>query len=230
MPAMTIDEALTRFLDEQHERLASRTFRTYTDVIDLLRDCMNGYGPNLLSGTDHDRWQKAYDAGDEDAFCTQLSAEYIDEMLSEFLDYFMIRKVMAGQELLRASGTVTKKLVHWLAAQGVIDQDTAESEAERAAEAARDLPRAERLANALHELTLATPARTPDSTERWVEDGVPMRITKVEPGKLWFEDGIGPLSVPREVSQLARTGWQVTAVLAYTQNRWWLVEVGNVYP
>jgi hypothetical protein len=230
MSTMTIDEALTRFLDEQRERLATRTFRNYDDVIDLFRDCMNGYGPNILSGEDLERWRNAYEAGDEDAFCTQMSAEYIDSMLSEFLGYFMIRKVMAGQELLRASGTVTKKLVRWLAEQGVIDEETAESEAERAAEAARDLPKAERLADALYQLTLTAPVRDPDAAERWVEDGIPLQITKVEPGKLWFEGDIGPLAVPREISQLAQPGWQVTVVLAFARNRWWLVEVGNVYP
>ncbi|MCY0923544.1 MULTISPECIES: hypothetical protein [unclassified Streptomyces] len=151
MAPITIDEALSRFLDEQRERLAPRTFRNYDDVIGLLRDCMNGYGPNLLSEADHDRWQHAYNAGDEDAFCTQIDASYIDSMLDEFLGYFMIRKVMAGQELLRASGTVTKKLVGWLAEHSVIDQEAAASGTERATDAARDLPKAERLADALYQ-------------------------------------------------------------------------------
>ncbi|MCY0924472.1 MULTISPECIES: hypothetical protein [unclassified Streptomyces] len=57
-----------------------------------------------------------------------------------------------------------------------------------------------------------------------------MQITKVEPGKLWFQGDIGPLTVPRKASELAQTGWRVTVVLAFAQNRWWLVEVGNVYP
>lgn len=38
--------------------------------------------------------------------------------LGEFLDYFMVRKVIAGQELRKASGTVTGKLVRWLADRG----------------------------------------------------------------------------------------------------------------
>jgi hypothetical protein len=230
MAPITIDEALSRFLDEQRERLAPRTFRNYDDVIGLLRDCMNGYGPNLLSGADHDRWQRAYDDGDEDAFCTQMDASYIDSMLDEFLGYFMIRKVMAGQELLRASGTVTKKLVGWLAEHGVIDQAAAASGSERATEAARDLPKAERLADALYQLTLNCPVRSPETAARWIDDGIPMQITKVEPGKLWFQGDIGPLAVPRKASELAQSGWRVTVVLAFAQNRWWLVEVGNVYP
>lgn len=226
----TIDEALTRFLDEQQKRLAPRTFRNYEDVIGLLRDCLSGYGPNILSGDDHHRWQQAYDGGDEDAFCTQLSAGYIVDMLDEFLGYFMVRKVMAGQELLRASGTVTKKLVRWLQDQGVVDPATADDEVGKAAQAARDLPNAERLANALYELSLSTPIRDQGAAEHWIEHALPLTITEVAPGKLWFTGDIGPLSVPPKISQLARTGWTVTAVLAYARERWWLVEVGNVYP
>lgn len=227
---MTIDEALTRFLDGQRARLAPRTFRTYDEVIDLFRDCMNMYGPNVLDAEDEKRWRAAFDAGDEDAFTRLLDAGYINSMLGEFLGYFMIRKVMAGQELLRASGTVTKKLVGWLAEHGVIDQDAAAVQAERAAGAARDLPKADRLADALHELSLRTTVKEPESADRWVEEGIPLRITKIEPGKLWFEGEIGPLAVPRAASTLATVGWQVTVVLAFTRNRWWLVEVGNVYP
>jgi hypothetical protein len=230
MATMTIDEALTLFLDAQRERLAPRTFRNYDDVIGLLRDCMNGYGHDLLSEADHDRWQRAYDNGDEDAFCTQMDASYIDSMLGEFLGYFMIRKVMAGQELLQASGTVTKKLVGWLAEHGVIDQAAAASGTERATEAAHALPKAARLADALHQLTLDCPVRSPETAERWIEDDIPMQITEVAPGKLWFQGDIGPLTVPRKVSELAQTGWSVTVVLAFARNRWWLVEVGNVYP
>src|SRR5688572_7583368 len=91
---LTVDEALTRFLDEQQERLAPRTFRNYEDVVDLLRDCLNGYGPNILPKVDYDRWRRAYDTGDEDAFCTEMSADHIVDMLDEFLGYFMVRKVI----------------------------------------------------------------------------------------------------------------------------------------
>jgi hypothetical protein len=69
----------------------------------------------------------------------------------------MVRKVMAGQDLLKASGTVTGKLVRWLAAHGYIDEDMAEDAAEQAREASRDLPMANRLANLLHELADAAP-------------------------------------------------------------------------
>ena len=56
------------------------------------------------------------------AFCHLFGPEH----LGEFLGYFMVRKMIVGQELLRASGTVTGKFVTWLAARGYIDRDSAE--------------------------------------------------------------------------------------------------------
>ena len=65
----------------------------------------------------------------------------------------MIRKVMAGQDLKRAAGTVTKKLSTWLAAQGHVAENEAQEGADLGAEAARDLPKAERAARILYDAT-----------------------------------------------------------------------------
>jgi len=62
----------------------------------------------------------------------------------------------------------------------------------------------------------------------WVEDR--LQIERVEPGALWFEGGVGPLKVPKQVTELAQEGWSVTVVLARVQGAWHLLEVGNVYP
>ena len=67
-PTTTIDQALEAFLADQRERLSTRTLRNYEDVIDLLRHCLNGYGPNLLDEPDRKRWEEAYQ-DDEEAFC-----------------------------------------------------------------------------------------------------------------------------------------------------------------
>jgi len=226
---LTIDEALTRFLDEQQERLAPRAFRNYEDVVDLLRHCVNGYGPSILPKADYDRWRRAYGAGDEDAFCTQMTADYIVDMLDEFLGCFMVRKVIAGQELLRASGTVAKKLVRWLQDQDVVDSAATDHHIQKAATAGRDLPKAERLASALYELSLATPLRDRGDAERWIEHDLPLTIHQGRIRRAVVRRHRPP-PVPRKIGQLAQTGWMVTAVLAYARERWWLVEVGNVYP
>src|SRR5947209_10194836 len=108
LPEITIDDALVRFLDAQRPRLAPRTFRRYEEICELLRHCLNGYGYTGLSEFERKRWERAYEAGDEDAFCHLMGPEQLVDNLGEFLGYFMIRKVASGQELLKAAGTVTK--------------------------------------------------------------------------------------------------------------------------
>jgi hypothetical protein len=218
------------FLAEQRERLSVRTFRKYEEVVELLRHCLEGYAYQRLDEEERHRWEAEFEAHEEGAFCRLFGPEKIPENLDEFLDYFMVRKVIAGQELLKASGTVTGKLVRWLADRGYIDRDAAHEAGDRAWEAVRDLPIADRLGMLLHEATDQAPAIDPDDVpdEDWVEDYV--AITDVEPGKIWFEGGVGPIAVPREASDLARPGWSAFVTAARIRGRWRLLEVGVVYP
>ncbi len=55
-------------------------------------------------------------------------------------------------------------------------------------------------------------------------------IEGVEPGRLWFEGGIGPVSVPKSASAIAQPGWSVNIVLGRRGKTWHILEVGNVYP
>jgi hypothetical protein len=61
-------------------------------------------------------------------------------------------------------------------------------------------------------------------------------IERVEPGKLWlagwlpYTGTIGPILVPREITDLAEEGWSVTLWLGRTRRGWEILEVGSVYP
>lgn len=226
----TIDEALDAFLAEQEARLAERTFRNYVDVIEMFRECMNGYGCDSLSELERRRWQQAFDAGDKRAFTRLFGPEKIPEQVGQFLDWFVIRKVMAGQEFLEACGTVTKKLGKWLAAHGYVGVAAAAEMTERGAEAGVELPKAEQVGELLYEETRPVPAFDPDAIpdDDWIEDQ--LWIERVEPGVLWFDGGIGPVEVPKKASDLARPGWAVTITLAKIADAWRIIEVGNVYP
>jgi len=227
---MTIDEALCAFLAEERERLSERTMRNYEYVVELLSDSLNGYGPNGLEKADYRRWQKVYDQGDEEAFCHLFGPERIVDHYGEFLGYFMVRKVWASQELLRSAGTVTKRLAGWLFEHGYVSADEREDGVEQGGRAARNLPRAERLANLLYEQSRSTPDFDADAigSKDLVEDY--LVIERVEPGKLYFSGGIGPLEVSTRASELAQVGWGVNATLARLNKTWRVVEVGNVYP
>jgi hypothetical protein len=118
----------------------------------------------------------------------------------------------------------------WLYEHGDVGEDEAKDAVERGAEAARDLPRAERLATLLYEQSRATPHFDPDALgERDpVEDY--LEITRVEPGALYFAGGIGPLTVSEQAATLAEIGWGINITLARLAGTWQVVEVGNVHP
>ena len=228
--AVNIDEALDAFLAGQRQRLSERTMRNYEYMVELLCDSLNGYGPNTLDKADEKRWRKAYDAGDEEAFCHLFGPERIIDHFGEFLGYFMVRKVWASQELLRSAGTVTKKLAGWLHEHGYVSADEREDAVEQGNRAARNLPRAERLANLLYDQSRSTPPFDAEALDPKDLVETYLVIQRVEPGALYFSGGIGPLEVPKRASELAQVGWGVNATLARLGKIWRLVEVGNVYP
>lgn len=224
----TINEVFAEFLAAEKHRLAARTYRRYEEIIDLLRHSLDGYAYQSLSRAEQASWEKRWQ-GDEEAgsYCNTFGPEKIPAELGSFLGYFMVRKVMGGADLKRAAGTVTGKLVAWLAEREYIGPDDTADALERTNDAARDLPRAERLA-----VFLSDHARAGASErilEEWETD-LAATITRVEPGKLWF-DGIGPVTVPVAASELAEEGWEVSALaLGRTRSGWKVLEMGNIYP
>lgn len=223
----TIGEVLAEFLADQ-KHLAPRTFHNYADVIRLLRDCLNNYGHQSLGPAERTRWETAYDS-DEEAFVHLFGPEKIAVNLGEFLGYFMVRKVIAGEELLRAAGTVTKKLAKWLGERGYLDATAVDIAVERGTDAARDLPKAAKLSRLLFEQSRKTTIDVDAlDDDDYVEDY--LMIDRVEPGVLWFEGGIGPVKVAKAVSDIAQPSWSVNIVLGRAGNVWHLLEVGNVYP
>jgi hypothetical protein len=227
-PSPNIEELLDRFLADQRARLSVRTMVNYLSVVDLLRSCLNNYGYQHLDQAAQDRFHAAYD-NDEDAFVHLFGASELVACIPEFLGYFMVRKVIAGTELLRAAGTVTKKLAKWLGEGGYVDAYDVADVVERGGEAGRDLPRAERLSGILFNLAREAGVDVHAvEDEDYVEDY--LTIERVESGALFFEGGVGPLKVPKAASDLAQVGWSLYASLARTKQGWQLVEVGVVYP
>lgn len=224
----TIDDVLTAFLAEQDERLAPRTFRTYAEVIGLLCDCLNGYGPNSLDEEERQRWRVVADR-DDDAFVHLFGPDKIVENLGEFLGYFMVRKVAAGDEFLRSAGTVTKKLSRWLGDRGYLDAGAVDDAVGRGGAAARDLPNAQELSRLLFEQSCAS---TLDVHALGAEDHIEnfLTIERTAPRALWFTGGIGPVVVPKAASDIAQPGWSVWVALGRVRTRWHLLEVGSVYP
>jgi hypothetical protein len=232
MTKPTIAVALAQFLDEQGRRLSPKTAAQYRDVVELLQHHLNGYAYLSLDELDAKRFERLQRAtGDvQREFCQAFGPEHILPNVGEFLGYFMIRKVMASRALLRAAGTVTKRLAAWLAERGYVKAEEAELAAERGAEAARELPKADELA--AHLQAFAEERGGPDLVEQ-LEDH--FQITRVEPGRIWLAgllDGRehGPIQLPEDLSRRCQVGWTVSGVIGRVGPRWHLIEAWNVYP
>ena len=130
-------------------------------------------------------------------FCQLFGPDKIVANLGGFLGYFMIRKVVAGQDLKRAAGTVTKKLSTWLAAQGHVAEDEAQEGADLGAEAARDLPRPSGRPGFCTTPRLTSPwARTTWATTFWNSITAPSpRLKREDSGSRALREGHGVSTV-----------------------------------
>jgi hypothetical protein len=222
-PDKTIDQLFEEFLADQEARLGLKTYDRYKGIIQLYRSYLESYWPDH-SGKEADAITKA-----RGTYCGTFGAEEIASGFYEFLDYFMPRKVIAGNETMKAAGTVIKKLAKWLVAKGYTEDD--ESIRETVGETARDLPASQKLLDLLDDW-LAENAPEEYGTEVqghfW--------INRVEPGRLWLEPilsaerEIGPIPVPEKVTRACKVGWDVGCVVGKTAQGWRLVEVWNISP
>ncbi|MFQ5667370.1 MAG: hypothetical protein ACE5I7_13200 [Candidatus Binatia bacterium] len=235
----SLDRALDEFLEEQRARLTPKTFAKYEDVLDLLRSHLNRYAYEGLSKAEAALFDRHFDAEGKEhrEFCQLFGPEKIVENLGSFLGYFMVRKVMAGQDLKRAAGTVTKKLSKWLARKGYVSGEASWEAANRGAAAARALPRAERAAQILRDAADQLGIDPADLADEDYIEFDHFTVARVEPGRLWLEvwEGgkrrpCGPIPIPRSATGLLREGWDVSCSLSRVRGVWRIVEVANVYP
>jgi hypothetical protein len=228
---LTISEVLAEYLRAEKSRLAPKTHVRYTEVIALFTHSLNSYAANSLSQFERARFDKLFNAEGEQhrEFCDIFGPEHILENVGEFLNYFMVSKVIVGADTLRASGTVMKKLAKWLVEQECVKSDDADLAIEQGSDAARDLPAAEKLSVILYDLTAGRHApRDSDVEGRF-------SITKIEPGRIWLQDDddgedYGPILLTEKATRLCRVGWTISGAVRKSGNRCVLVEAFQVYP
>lgn len=225
----SIDDVLKEFLKDQKKRLKPRTYQRYEEVIELFRHCLNGYGHHELErSSEIALYEKLYFQKNIE-FCAIFGPEKISSSLHNFLNYFMIRKVVASEALLQASGTVIRKLVKWLEETGHMERQVASEAEQIALEATRELPAAERLARLLYgHAQRYAPRHWTDELDDY------FTIEGVQPGLLLLSgsstSGTVEVKVPNEISDHCKEGWTVNLLLGKTPHGWCILETGNVYP
>jgi len=200
---------------------------------------LDGYGYMRLDDDERTLWSERWEQDEEEgAFCNTFGPEKVAGEIRGFLGYFLIRKVMGPQETINGAGTVIKKLASWMRERGYIGVEDTELMRVLGARAAKVLPRADKLCRMLSDLKPGLFCSIPEASiiEVWEPYGA--TISRIEPGKLWFNDDgsknkteVGPVKVPKEASELAELGWQLGALrLGRTNSGWQIIEKGFVYP
>ncbi|WP_243292647.1 hypothetical protein [Bacillus sp. FJAT-47783] len=223
----TIQTVLDEFLAEQRVRLKDRTYSGYESVIELFIHYLNDYA-YMKTDVDEQEYVEMYNEGK--MFAKTLSIEKLTtSMIEEFLDYFMIRKVMASESFLKTAGTVMKKLVKWLGENHYTSKEENKAQLDSVNEIKKDLPLAERVSRLLYEHSMGHA----EQFEEYEEDYYV--VEKVEKGILWAEnsldpDSLKPIVVPEEVSTICKEGWEMFLVIGLKNGKWYVLESGNVYP
>jgi len=220
--AKTISQVFEEFLADQRGRISENTLSKYQYAIQLYESYLESYWPG--HDAEHDKVTKS-----GGTYCGTFGPEDTTLGYSEFLDYFMPRKVICSKSTMQSAGTVTKKLAKWLAKKGYIE-DTEDAQ-ERAGAAAKDLPNAQTVFDLLNDCCIEhAPAKLGSEIQGhfWID--------RIEPGKIWLysltsdDSAIGPIPVPRQATALCEPGWDIGGVVAKVGKSWRLVEVWNVSP
>lgn len=116
---MLIKEVFDQFLSEQKSKLAPKTYRDYESVIDLFENQLDGYAWNGI-----DDGEKAYNEAKKrkKSFIDLYDHTHIEDNVGEFLDYFVPRKVMSGDEfILKTCPRAIRKLLKWMRDKKLVD-------------------------------------------------------------------------------------------------------------
>lgn len=217
---MTIDEALDRFavVDGAPDSPALDMFRPFAEDV----------GPGYLAGDAEQAWERAMIGGTARPFASTIAAEVIVQLLPEFLNDHLAAMFEGEPEDAHAIAETMGRLVTFLEDDQVLDRRTARSALGVTRRAADQLPRAMVLAALLNrQAERVDPGLEFDPAQ--VVDGL-LRIDRVQPGMLWFGDGIGPVPIGEAAGRVAQAGWWVDIIVAPKGGFWHVLDVGSVYP
>jgi len=224
-----LNKILDDFLSDQDQRLSKRTYNNYENVIELFANYLNTYAYNNLEVEYQDIFEEKCING-EKSYCEIFSVDKVNFILIEdFMTYFLVKKVMAGKELIKNTITVMRQLVKWLYNNSYISEEESEVMFSTINDLKDALPKSIELSDLIYEESRKNEFKEFDS----YEEGN-FSIAKIKPGKLWVEDfmgavQIGPVIVPKNISSLAEEGWFMYLELGQKGNKYYILNSGNVY-
>lgn len=220
---MKISESMDLFLKEAPGAISKKTAEKYKDVLKLFHDYLANYGE--LAHEEHK---------DRGIVLTAETLELHDGLVSDFLEWFLIRKVLGPAWLNTAAPGIMKKYIKWLDKKGLLAEGAMDEIAETTNKATKDLPRVEKAANMLYELCNKNSGRfsADDFEDEDYNEGYG-DVTGILEDKLHLNYGrekTGPIQITKEIAKLLKKGDTVNLVVVRKGKLWYPLEVGNVYP
>jgi len=127
----TFNHLFKLFLSYRSTQLKEDSLRLYEDVMGLLEAYLDRYGANYLTDEENDRFEEHAKKKPKLTFCEFFGADFLDRFgLSEFLGYFVPRKVIGGKMTFKSIPRVLRSFVKWLYKHGGIDKEVCEDHLE----------------------------------------------------------------------------------------------------
>lgn len=220
---MRIDESMQLFLKETSDRRSPKTAQKYEYVLDLFHDYLANYAE--LSHEEHK---------DTGIVLTADTQELHDGQISNFLEWFLIRKVMGPAWINTSAPGIMKKYIQWLDKKGLIAEGSMDDVVETTKKAAKDLPRVEKAAALLYKLCDKNSDRFSDDDfdDKDYMEGYG-EVIEISGDKLHLDyegEKTGPIQITREIAKHLKKGDTVNLVVVRKGRLWDPIEVGNVYP
>jgi len=220
-----INESIDAFLEESSGKLSKNTANKYQYVLELFHDYLANYAE--LSHEENK---------DTGIVLTADTQELHDGQVANFLEWFLIRKVIGPAWLNTSAPGIIKKYIQWLDKRRLLAEGAMDDAFETAKKAAKDLPRVEKAAALLYKLCnknsdrfIAVDFDDEDYNEGYGE------VTGIIEDKLYlhyeYEDKkTGPVQITKEIAKLLKKCDTINLVVGRKGKLWYPLEVGNVYP
>ncbi len=220
---MRIDKSMELFLKGLSEKLSAKTKQKYKDVLWLFKDYLASYG------------ELSHEDKGKSIVLMAATHELTDGQVENFLEWFLIRKVMGPAWISTSAPGIMKKYIQWLEKKGLLAEGAMDEVFEVTKKATKDLPRVEKASDLLYELCQKNEDRLDIHSledDDYMEGyGEVMRIIE-DKLHLVYDGGdkIGPIQITKEIAKYLKQGDTINLVVGKKGKLWLPLEVGNVYP
>jgi hypothetical protein len=222
---------MNRFFDRDDSELMRGTRTEYEHALLLLEIYINSFGSVLLGASDT---LPTFARPKDGPVSKRYNTDSVAKLFRGFALFFLRFKVNAPNEIKITLLKIIEEFVDWLIATGQLSKGFQ-----------INFEQADLKSNylALHAFNVLsrTIANSTQSTKKLEDthDSEPIYVvSRVKSGKLWFiyvaedrrYDELGPVNVPRGVSDILKPGWLVDCAFGKFDGKWQITAVRRILP